>query len=339
MEDRIPANPGRVLVTPENGGAAYYATLTRADNPTQEGTPLNKANLLTDATAALFGLDANAVPNDVLRWVGKYNQHWWSKSRASPAYYVLGEEADDIAASASNNYTYYYSDSVVVSEVGTVSLSEPISSVQLSVKTSSSSLSKWAVLTGKFYYVESSNDIFYMSNAPHTGSSSGYVYTTKQLVIGFPQTAVGETAYIWDNDQNAYPDSGTVDGFIYQYLGVPFKNAVTIPKIETGSYVGTGEYNATTPVPNELTFSIVPKIVFLYSEDYTSYNTIPTYYFFFNGQSSFIPYETSSGSNALTWSGKTVSWYYKYYGSVSQADGSKFQFNTAGKVYYYTAIG
>lgn len=65
MKDRVPSNPGRVLVTPENGGAAYYATLTRADNPTQEGTPLNKANLLTDATAALFGLDANAVPNDV----------------------------------------------------------------------------------------------------------------------------------------------------------------------------------------------------------------------------------------------------------------------------------
>lgn len=69
MEDRIPANPGRVLVTPENGGAAYYATLTRADNPTQEGTPLNKANLLTDATAALFGLGANAVPNDVFSTV------------------------------------------------------------------------------------------------------------------------------------------------------------------------------------------------------------------------------------------------------------------------------
>lgn len=64
MQDRVPANPGRVLVTPENGGAAYYATLTRADNPTQEGTPLNKANLLSDATAALFGLGTNAVPND-----------------------------------------------------------------------------------------------------------------------------------------------------------------------------------------------------------------------------------------------------------------------------------
>ena len=65
MQDRIPVNPGRVLIAPENGSAAYYATMTRADNPTQEGTPLNKANLLRDETAAKFGLGADAVPNDV----------------------------------------------------------------------------------------------------------------------------------------------------------------------------------------------------------------------------------------------------------------------------------
>lgn len=65
MFDRIPESPGRVKITPENGGAAYYATMERADNPVQEGTPLNKETLLTDETAALFGLDSNAVPNDV----------------------------------------------------------------------------------------------------------------------------------------------------------------------------------------------------------------------------------------------------------------------------------
>lgn len=64
MLDRVPVNPGRVLVTPENGGAAYYATLTRADNPTQEGTPLNKASLLKDTTAALLGGDSSMVPDE-----------------------------------------------------------------------------------------------------------------------------------------------------------------------------------------------------------------------------------------------------------------------------------
>lgn len=66
MKDRIPKDPGRVLITPENGSTPFYATMTRADNPEQEGTPLNKNSLLKDETAALFGLDADAVPDDVL---------------------------------------------------------------------------------------------------------------------------------------------------------------------------------------------------------------------------------------------------------------------------------
>ena len=66
MKNRVPANPGRVLITPEDGSAAFYATLTRADNPTEKGDPLSKETLLKDATAALYGLDATAVPDEVL---------------------------------------------------------------------------------------------------------------------------------------------------------------------------------------------------------------------------------------------------------------------------------
>lgn len=65
MQDRVSQNPGRVLVTPEDGTAPFYVTLTRADNPTQEGDPLCKATLLKDATAAMHGLRATATPNDV----------------------------------------------------------------------------------------------------------------------------------------------------------------------------------------------------------------------------------------------------------------------------------
>lgn len=65
MKDRVSANPGRVKLTPEDGSPAFYATMERADNPVEEGTPLNKANLLTDATASKFGLSATATPNSV----------------------------------------------------------------------------------------------------------------------------------------------------------------------------------------------------------------------------------------------------------------------------------
>lgn len=65
MKDRVPTKPGRVLLTPENGSAPFYAVMTRADEPTQEGDPLNKNTLLKDATAARFGLGPEAVPDDV----------------------------------------------------------------------------------------------------------------------------------------------------------------------------------------------------------------------------------------------------------------------------------
>ena len=67
MQDRTPTpgQEGRVLITPETG-SPYYAEIEMADNPTQVGTPLNKATLLKDATAVLYGLGTDAVPDDVL---------------------------------------------------------------------------------------------------------------------------------------------------------------------------------------------------------------------------------------------------------------------------------
>lgn len=64
MQDRISRYPGRVRLTPVVGQQNVY-DMVLADEPAQEGTKINKANLLTDATAALFGLGVTAVPNDV----------------------------------------------------------------------------------------------------------------------------------------------------------------------------------------------------------------------------------------------------------------------------------
>lgn len=66
MQDRIPLYPGRVTLTPVAGQANTY-DMTRADQPTQEGTPINKATLLKDATAAKFGLGADALPDDAFQ--------------------------------------------------------------------------------------------------------------------------------------------------------------------------------------------------------------------------------------------------------------------------------
>lgn len=48
MKDRVPTHPGRVKLTPVSG---YIYDMQMADEPSEYGTPLNKATLLTDATA------------------------------------------------------------------------------------------------------------------------------------------------------------------------------------------------------------------------------------------------------------------------------------------------
>lgn len=69
MQDRVSLYPGRVKLVPVAGQENTY-DMVRADSPTQEGTPLNKATLLKDETAALFGLGANAVPDDIFKTLG-----------------------------------------------------------------------------------------------------------------------------------------------------------------------------------------------------------------------------------------------------------------------------
>ena len=64
MKDRVSIYPGRVKLVPVAGQENTY-DMVRADSPTKEGTPLNKDSLLKDATAALFGLGTDAVPDEV----------------------------------------------------------------------------------------------------------------------------------------------------------------------------------------------------------------------------------------------------------------------------------
>lgn len=66
MQDRIPTYPGRWKLTNVATGEVIIVDAVRADDATQDGTPMNKATFLKDTTAALFGLTALAVPDDVL---------------------------------------------------------------------------------------------------------------------------------------------------------------------------------------------------------------------------------------------------------------------------------
>ena len=61
MTDRTPTYPGRVQLVPVTGQTNIY-DMTMADSPVNPGTALNKANLLTDATAALIAALTGTTP-------------------------------------------------------------------------------------------------------------------------------------------------------------------------------------------------------------------------------------------------------------------------------------
>lgn len=69
MRDRVPKYPGRVKLIPVEGQENVY-DMRRADEPEDEGTPMNTATFLRDATAELAGLarmGSEATPDDVFQ--------------------------------------------------------------------------------------------------------------------------------------------------------------------------------------------------------------------------------------------------------------------------------
>ena len=109
MKDRVSLYPGRVKLVPVAGQENVY-DMTREDSPTQVGSPLGKTTFLKDATAALYGLGEDAVPNDVLLLLSRFqngmgNEHIWKRSDGA---YVNSPNANAYPPSVSDGYTYEY---------------------------------------------------------------------------------------------------------------------------------------------------------------------------------------------------------------------------------------
>lgn len=293
MQDRIPLYPGRVTMTPVSGQANTY-DMVRADDPTQAGTPLNKATLLKDATAALYGLGTGAVPDDVLAVLGKYKQYWWR--RRLPA----GERYVEVKTNISSSVDMVRQDSILTCQLskyitinqtsGVISLDSPETvNAPTSISEVRSTIAYLSTKAPFYFQRNGSTEIYYvpqdatftdnlfsstytvsgsiddedryaiMLHAPSSGVKGQKVTTTKQTL------PPGDWQYLQSSDRSAYPDSGTSGGYEYEYLGIPLDNAVTAPKIETGSYVGTGTYGASNP--NTLTFGFAPHLVIMYYAD------------------------------------------------------------------------
>ena len=332
MQDRIPLYPGRVKMTPVAGQANTY-DMVRADDPTQAGTPLNKATFLKDATAALYGLGTGAVPDDVLAELGKYKQYWWKRKEYTPGTYTLDASATISLDYNSGTWRIQYSDTVSVDNLGAVSLPNY---TELTGNGSGTAENALNTIKGKFFryggggtginvntaqiYLRGSADAYWSSGLKAQG----------QKVIGVAGSYVA-TDYVLSSDRGTYPDSGFAGNYEYEYLGIPFDNAVTAPKIETGSYVGTGTYYSDNP--NTLTLGFVPKFFSVGGLKTTTDGYVES-----AGRGLVLTISNGglstgygNGNTYCKIEGKTISWYNS--NSASQ------QFNTSGKKYSYIAIG
>ena len=98
MTDRQPQYPGRVLITPEDSSTPYYATLALADEPLVDGTPLNKANLLSDSAASAVATATGTTPETPSEAAEALAE--WAGNSPSMLVDLTSNSADDVFKAA-----------------------------------------------------------------------------------------------------------------------------------------------------------------------------------------------------------------------------------------------
>lgn len=343
MQDRIPTKPNRWSMTNVATQETTLVELTRADEPTQQGTPLNKNSFLKDATAALFGLTSAAVPDDILAWLGVFNKYWWR--RISVSYSIT---MTDIASGTigSSTQTMHYSSSVDVVD-GAITLHSPSTA---SIAISTAGAQAMVSHAPCYYYMGNDSSVIrYLPSGATSGTATSYTvrYYSSQSRLEYGSTAsvkaktcaaipsYGSEEYVSATTRNAYPDSGESGGYAYEYIGQPLSDIPTHLRCETGAYVGTGVYGQENP--NSIEFAFAPKLVLIYSADL---NMVAPYIV---GTGAFYVGSLSSGGtlyeNTVSVNGKTMSWYStNAQGQLNKAPSSSGWLSFDG-TYHYVAIG
>lgn len=303
-------------------------------------TFLSKANLLKDRTANLFGLGADAVPDDVFFKLSElYKHNWYRKA-------VGYEEVQTSTTSGTlideTNYgTVTYSNAIEIDQqTGKISLVNP-STVYVSNNRAAES-----VLSGKYCYRlkgstgENFSEVLFIPTSgvswTYNTGSPRFVRPSPCFVVTSKQVISEEKEYLSSYDENAYPKGGISGGYEWGYFGFPFDNAKFAPKIATGSYTGTGTYGASNP--NSLTFDFEPRLWGIYAIVYLSTHLV------YAAAVTLLPWRergscsmgypfstTKVFANTVSYEGNTVRWF--------STVGHEEQFNHSNMEYYYIAIG
>lgn len=221
MKDRVSANPGRVKLTPEDGSPAFYATMERADNPVEEGTPLNKSTLLSDAACDLLEIPQTSTPNEAFLklalGVGKYGYtvHFqWPDGSPMVGYRVKGLTAIDGSALTTDDTGTVFG----VSENTSVSVS--VSTSFQDLNTASKTIRSTGILTEDTVKITSKSsftltadssrsyqfsqwaplvDICAVGGGGSGGSASGFSGNYNDVLVGAASGGAGGKVKILEN--------------------------------------------------------------------------------------------------------------------------------------------
>ena len=309
-----------------------------------EGTMINKATLLKDTTAALYGLGTDAVPDDVLKLLGNNiynglgNQYLWSKNTAkyiledhtkgSKCFVMYGATSDK-----SKNLSIKLYPSYVNNGDGTFSLTGNPVTITSSYNTYESVnlqpyIGYYATPSSVTEEQKTENVelIYEVIEETTTANWLDTVYGWRLVnakVLKFYQE-LHVDSYVNSPFPNTYPPS-IPDGYIYKFVG----RCGDKSRIVSGKYIGTGKVGYENP--NKLVFPFKP--LFGIVQRISAYNAKYTYLIFTYGVTStpYLPGEVAGPAN-ISWGDNSVEW----------ANGTKDpaqQMNELGVEYFYVFFG
>ena len=113
-------------------------------------------------------------------------------------------------------------------------------------------------IEGKYWSKASdgSEPVFYSKTNTYADE---YLVRVSTLAVRGVIVSTGSERYIYDENENKYPNGEIVDNYQYTYVGIT-RESLSLLKIASGSYVGTGTYGAANE--NKLVFDRVPDVIF-----------------------------------------------------------------------------
>lgn len=314
---------------------------------------INQASAsITNETKALFGLGADAVPDDVFRVLSRFqnglgNEYVWIKQGIEDV--VLFESSVTGRIAIQNSYdklnlTLYNSIKIVDGEPVLFDEWQTFTCTydKIASVLTTTVLSEGVKYFKDYYYGEVYCTIPGTSYGTYVASDQyrGFMYNVyKYSGVGQELKPLG---YVSSPDSNAYPVD---DGCTYTALG-QLGDAFGGVKVATGSYTGTGAYGASGA--KSLAFDFAPKyvaildVIYANSADRGPYPVhsndgvhnqlltegLPTVYRRYAGFS-LSPSDTTMARKSED--GKTIYWY--------DTNRANTMLNEAGSKYFYIAIG